>query len=93
MQINLPSQSCIRDSQEADTPTHPPKGDLMDSGRDSETTTRWTRRSHVLMLLVNFVVLHLLLMFSTNGMQKESNEEVRERERVNVEDESLCVCE
>lgn len=46
------------------------------------------------MLLANFVVLHLLLMFSTNGMQKESNKEAeRGRKRANeckLKDES-CV--
>ena len=46
------------------------------------------------MLLVNFVVLHLNYYVSTNGMQKESNEEggeQRERERMNVnlKDESV----
>ncbi|XP_047194383.1 homeodomain-interacting protein kinase 3-like [Hippoglossus stenolepis] len=40
MQINLPSQSCIRDSQEADTPTPPTGGALTDSGRGLERRTR-----------------------------------------------------
>lgn len=69
MQINLPSRSCIRDSQEADTPTQGRSHGLWQRHGEVEEI------SHVLMLLVNFVVLHLNYYVSTNGMQKESNEE------------------
>lgn len=63
MQINLPSRFPVSETvQEADTAT-PPLGAL--SRTLAETPGEEEEEiSHVLMLLVNFVVLHLLLCFN-----------------------------
>lgn len=90
MQINLPSRSCIRDSQEADTPTH---------GRSHGLWQRHGEEEEIscLMLLVNFVVLHLLLCFNQWNAKKGEQQGGREqkgRKRTNeckIKDESVCL--
>lgn len=80
MQINLPSQSCIK-RQSAGRHTDP---------RTLSQTLTETRRhgdrggeSHVLMLLVNFVVLHLLLSLIQWNAKREQQERAGWRKSVN----------
>lgn len=82
MQINLPSRSCIRDGQEADTPTHGRSHGLWQRHGEGEV------ESSRLMLLVNFVVLHLLLCFNQWNARGEQR---GGRERMNVKGESVCL--
>lgn len=87
MQINLPSRSCIRDSQEADTPTRGRSHGLWQRHGEEEGDL-------MLMLLVNFVVLHLLLCFNQWNAKREQQRgresEKRERMNVKLKDESVC---
>lgn len=89
MQINLPSQSCIRDSQEADTPTHGRSHGLWQRQREVEEIS-------CLMLLGNFVVLHLTTMFQPMECKREQRvgRKQKGRKRTNeckLKDESVCL--
>lgn len=91
MQINLPSRSCIGDSQEADTPTHGRSHGLWQRHREEEE-----EEISCLLLLVNFVVLHLILCFSQWNAKREQQrgEKQDENERMNVNLRmNVCVCE
>ena len=81
MQINLPSRSCIRDSQEADTPTHGRSHGLWQRHGEEEEISCFK------MLLVRTLLFCIYYYVLTNGMQKESNQEEEEEVVVEVEEE------
>lgn len=90
MQINLPSQSFTGDSQEADTPTpHGCSHGLWQRHGEEE------EKISCLLLLVNFVVLHLLLCFNQwNAKREQQGRREQEGERANeckLKDESVCL--
>lgn len=87
MQINLPSQSCIRDSQEADTPTQGRSHGLTGGGGDLMFNAAGELRCSAS---------HLLRLNRRNAkreQQVEGGSQTGERERMNVNGRmKVCVC-